>query len=62
MSQAFHTLHYYMKTQHARFNGQTSQKLNLGDEARKQKNEYITTTVYCVLVFFTLYSCSLIFI
>lgn len=37
MSQAFHTLHYYMKTQHARFNGQTSQKLSLGDEARKKR-------------------------
>lgn len=55
MSQAFHTLHYYMKTQNARFNGQTSQKLTLGDEARKQKNEYITKKVYFVLVFFSLY-------
>lgn len=55
MSQAFYTLHYYMKTQHARFNGQTSQKLSLGDEARKQKNEYITTKVYRALVFFSLY-------
>lgn len=44
-----------MKTQHARFNGQTSQKLSVGNEARKQNNEYITTKAYCVLVFFSLH-------